>query len=113
MAVVGILILVLLSGCAAFPFVGPSCGPGDRDIGNIKPGDNVSIKGEVIERSHDMFVIDDGTGEAKIRGGIPGEISKGDCIIVKGAAMETNDTDYDANVVYTELYKEEVVLEEE
>ena len=110
----GLLILTFLSGCAAFPFVGPTCGPGEMDIDNLDSGNSTSIKGEVTAVNDGTFVIDDGTGEAQIVvGDVPSEVSGGDCIIARGYANSTGGGEYDAQMIPTELLEEELVIKDE
>lgn len=116
-ALAALVVVAALSGCAAFPFVGPTCGPGEVDIGTLS--ENVTameIKGEVTAVNETLLVLDDGTGDAAIPlmdRGVSTEVETGDCVIARGAATEAPDRPQDVVVIYTELLKEEVVLENE
>lgn len=111
-----VVVLAALSGCAAFPFVGPTCGPGHTDIGAIAGNvSDVHVKGELTHYNDSLLVVDDGTGQAvlpQIGGDVSGEVSTGDCIVARGSAAQYDDGEYEALVVYSELYKEEYVVED-
>lgn len=111
----GVVVLsAVLSGCAAFPFVGPSCGPGETDIGAVDgDGSQVKIKGEVTAINDTRVVLDDGTGSATVMlvGYRPGQFSSGDCIIAQGA-VATVDGPNDVVMVPTDMWREEVVVEQ-
>lgn len=115
-ALAAVVVVSGLSGCAAFPFVGPTCGPGEVDIGTLSGNvTGIDIKGEVTAINETVLVLDDGTGDAAIPlldRGVSDEVEAGDCIIARGAAAEAPDRPQDVVVIYTELLKEEVVLEE-
>jgi hypothetical protein len=114
-AALTVVALAVLSGCAAYPFVGPSCGPGESDIGVV--GENASgveIKGEVTSSNGTMFVLDDGTGQARVLplSGVPSEVSSGDCIIVESVTTTDDADGADVLVVPSTIWKEEVVVED-
>lgn len=116
MLVAPVLVLALaLSGCAALPLVGPGCGPGETDIGAIE-GDasEVQIKGEVTKLNASAMILDDGTGQAQLvlTQDLSGQVSPGDCVIARGPAEGQSDGDREAVMVPTELFKEEVVVED-
>lgn len=115
-ALAALVVLGTLSGCAAYPFVGPTCGPGEVDIGTISGNvTGISIKGEVTAVNETMLILDDGTGDAAIPlldRGVSAEVESGDCVIARGAATESPDRPQDVAVIYTELLKEEIVIEE-
>lgn len=116
MATVFAFALVALAGCAAFPFVGPTCGPGDTDVGGITGNASaVHVKGELVSHNASMLIVDDGTGQAMVplESGLGSEVATGDCIIVEGAAASMDDGEYEALVLYETLYKEEVVVGDE
>lgn len=111
-----VLALVALAGCAAFPFVGPTCGPGDTDVGAITGNvSEVHVKGELTHLNATTLLVDDGTGQAVIPVGedLSGEVSTGDCVIATGAATSLDGGDHEALVLYSTLSKEEVVVGEE
>lgn len=111
-----VVVLAALSGCAAFPFVGPTCGPGDTDVGTITDNTSeVHVKGELVRHNTSALVIDDGTGQAfvPLSGGLGDRVETGDCLIANGAAAPMDDSEYEALVLYSDLYKEEVVVGEE
>lgn len=115
---VGLVVaLVLLTGCAAFPYVGPTCGPGGTDIGAIEGNvSDVEIKGELAAVNETTLVIDDKTGQAVVYSmdDVSGEVSPGDCVIARGGvAQETDDGEYEAVMVPEVLLKEEWVVEDE
>lgn len=115
---VGVLLAVALSGCAAFPYVGPTCGPGETDIGTISDNaTGVHVKGEVAHVNRSVLVIDDGTGQAGILlfdEGVSGQVAEGDCVIADNAvAAPADDRSEDVIVLTGDLYKEEVVVEDE
>lgn len=112
---IAVVCIAVLSGCAAYPFVGPSCGPGDTDIGAATDGGgDVRIKGEVTAMHDNRFVLDDGTGQATIvpLRGVPSEVSTGDCIIAEGQPSTSTDGNADISMVPTVLLEEEVTIEE-
>lgn len=117
-ALAAVVVVAALSGCAAFPFVGPTCGPGGTDIGAI--GQNATgmhLKGEVTHVNSSVLVIDDGTGEADVAlfdAGVAGQVEQGDCVIAERAVvMPATDRPEDVLVLGGDLYKEELVLEDE
>lgn len=115
---VGLVVaLVLLTGCAAFPYVGPTCGPGGTDIGAIEGNvSDVEIKGELAAVNETTLVIDDKTGQAVVYSmdDVSGEVSPGDCVIARGGvAQETDDGEYEAVMIPEVLLKEEWVVEDE
>lgn len=116
-ALAALVVVAALSGCAAFPFVGPTCGPGEVDIGSLSGNATaIEIKGEVTAVNETLLVLDDGTGDAAVPlldRGVTAEVEPGDCVIARGAATEAADRPQDVLVVYTELLKEELVLEDE
>lgn len=117
MVAVGLLVgLTALAGCAAFPFVGPTCGLGETDVGTVD-GDasDVSFKGEVTAVDDTRFVLDDGTGETAVLlvGYDSSRVSTGDCVVAHGSAAERETGDSEVLPVPTELYGEEVVVEDE
>lgn len=112
-----VVALVLLTGCAAFPYVGPTCGPGGTDIGAIEGNvSDVEIKGELAAVNETALIIDDKTGQAVVysMNDVSGEVSPGDCVIARGGvAQETDDGEYEAVMVPEVLLKEEWVVEDE
>lgn len=116
LAVAALLVVTLLSGCAAFPMVGPSCGPGETDIADVgQDTAQFTLKGSAKDLNDTGFAIDDGTGDAWVVAPRAAEqISGGACIIVMGGELRTTDSgQYDAFVVPEELLKEEYVIEDE
>lgn len=116
-ALAALVVVGTLSGCAAYPFVGPACGPGEVDIGSLSGNVTaIEIKGEVTAINETVLVLDDGTGDAAIPlfdRGVSTEVETGDCVIARGAATESPDRPQDVVVIYTELLEEEIVLEDE
>lgn len=117
-ALAAVVVLGTLSGCAAFPFVGPTCGPGETDIGTI--GENatgVHLKGEVTHVNASVLVIDDGTGQAAVAlydAGVAGQVEPGDCVIAERAIVRpVSDRPEDVLVLDSALYTEEIVIEED
>lgn len=112
-----VVALVLLTGCAAFPYVGPTCGPGGTDIGAIEGNvSDIEIKGELAAVNETTLVVDDKTGQAVVYtiDDVSGEVSPGDCIIARGGfAQETDGGEYEAEMVPEVLLKEEWVVEDE
>lgn len=88
--VVGIVLLVALSGCSALGGGDGSCGPGDTDIADVETGDSVTITGEVTATGPASFVIEDGTGQAFVMSGQT-DYGTGDCVTVTGTANQLPD----------------------
>lgn len=115
-ALAAVALLALLAGCASFPFVGPTCGPGDTDVGAIDGNaTNVHVKGELVHENASTLIVDDGTGQAVVPMGesVSGQVETGDCIIATGAAATLEDGEHEALVLYETLQKEEVVVGDE
>ncbi|WP_181687305.1 OB-fold nucleic acid binding domain-containing protein [Halorhabdus salina] len=111
-----LLAMTVLTGCAAYPFVGPTCGPGEDDIGTVAPNESgVDIKGEVTAIGESTFTLDDGTGTAQIMpvDSVPREVSDGDCVIARGETIEATTDNHDIGMVSQGLWKEEYVIEDE
>lgn len=113
-----VLTLVGLAGCAAFPYVGPTCGPGDTDIGTITGNaSDLHLKGEVTHVNESLLVLDDGTGEAAVLlfdAGVSEQVSTGDCVIARNAvATAETDRSYDVVVLTGDLLREDIVVEDE
>lgn len=118
LALAALVLVAGLSGCAAFPFVGPTCGPGETDIGAI--GENatdVALKGEVTHVNRSVLVIDDGTGQAAIvllDADVAGQVEEGDCVSAERAVVvPATDRPEDVLVVDGALYKEALVPQDD
>lgn len=117
-ALATVVIVAGLAGCAAFPFVGPACGPGGTDIGAIdENATGVALKGEVTHLNSSVLVIDDGTGQAAIAlydAGVADQVEAGDCVIAERAVVvPATERPEDVLVVDGALYTEEFAPEDE
>lgn len=114
-AIVVVVLATVLSGCAALPLVGPSCGPGETDIGAVEGNvSSAEIKGELRSLNDSVMVIDDGTGQAELLvvGDLRRDVSAGDCIIARGEATADADGEREVVMIPSELYREEYRSEE-
>ncbi|QGN07698.1 hypothetical protein Hrd1104_10570 [Halorhabdus sp. CBA1104] len=113
-AVVALGTVVLFSavaGCAAYPFVEPTCGPGEHDIGTLSAGEeSVQIKGTVTAVGNATVTVDDGTGSAQVRlsEDVPRLLRDGKCVIVRAETVsDANGTD-DAVLASVQLFDDDM-----
>lgn len=110
-----VAVLVVLSGCADFPGVGPDCGPGETDIDDASTDDQVRIKGEVTEVGSGHVVIWDGTASASVplTDAEVSEVAADDCLIVEGTVTGDGAGEADVEISATTVLLEEYVVEDE